>query len=148
MKRHLRSYVLVLLMSLFVAAAISYSYEAGENDCGARCTGSSYCSACKNCSRCQHCNSGGTCGVCAPRKPEPKVNKEPKGLVVDREYAVIPSKLNVREKPSRESAIVYTLKQGAPVQVMEILSHNWVKIKFSTTDGRHMSGYVLGTYLK
>ncbi|WP_457641193.1 AAA family ATPase [Persephonella sp.] len=66
---------------------------------------------------------------------ETKVEKSIKPEKVEKKFATVKAyMLNVREDPSRSSHIVYLLKEGDKVELLE-KKGDWVKIKINNTEG-------------
>lgn len=63
----MKGILLLLSMVFFLSFKLPTDKVCCSNTKGARCTGSTFCTACSNCSGCKYCNAGGTCGVCTPK---------------------------------------------------------------------------------
>lgn len=125
--------------------SIHAATTAEAEECCGKCTGSAYCTACKNCSRCAHCSAGGSCGVCAPATPKTNTYAPPKKTVLTGNRVVSAEKVNVRETAAATAKVLYVLKKGETVNVLEILENGWVKVK---ADNGRITGYVPGNYLE
>ena len=102
----------ILFFSVLMLFSLSTSYNNILIEYGAKCTGSSTCSACKNCSSCGHCSNGGSCGVCISFKSN---GKNPKKSVSNKNNKAVSNKIRkiygTKSSPS-SSRIIYTGPRG------------------------------------
>jgi len=147
--------------------------------CG-RCSGSAYCGACTTCNYCVHCNSGGACGVCSGGtsnrtnyypsnqgsrsterttyrnsgitknriSPSPAVKSS--RFYPSQPVTVAVEKLNIRQGPGTNYAIMASLTAGDEVTILNTDFDPWIFIEAEVLIDDvnwEINGYVYGKYL-